>query len=106
MESEAEFSSPQETSTVRVSKERLEANKHRTSWWTDDNWPRLKKYLVNSQYPYVIGQCAESYLELGLDPVPKQTVFNVLQNIGRNPITYDNAFPMNNRQLLSESQVK
>ena len=43
---------------------------------------------------------------LGFDPVPKQTVFNVLRRIGRKPITYDNVFLMKNRELLSESQEK
>ena len=43
---------------------------------------------------------------LGFDPVPKQTVFNVLRRIGRKPITYDNVFPVKNRVLLSEIQVK
>ena len=97
---------PQDTAIVRVPEERRAAKKQSNNFWTEANWPRLKEALANSQYPYVIGQCAESYLELGLDPVPKQTVFNVLQKIGRNPITYDNAFPMNNRKFLSESQVK
>ena len=40
-----------------------------------------------------------------MDPVPKQTIFNVLQRIGRKLITYDNVFPMKNRALLSENQV-
>ena len=39
---------------------------------------KAKEALVNSQYPYLRGQCDEACLELGLDPVPKQTVFNVL----------------------------
>ena len=66
---------------------------HRTSWWTEENCPRLKKYLVNSWHPDVRGQCDESCLELGLDPVSKQTVFNVLKRIFRKPITYANFFP-------------
>ena len=41
-----------------------------------------------------------------MDPVPKQTVFNVLRSIGRKPITYDNVFPDKKRALLSNSQVK
>ena len=61
---------------------------------------------MNSRYPPLREQCAEACLELGLDPVPKQTVFNVLQRIGRKPITYENAFPMKKRALLSENQVK
>ena len=88
MISGAVFLSPLDTATVRVAKERLEAKKQRNSWWTEENWPRLKKYLVNSWYPSVRGKCDESCLQLGLDPVPKQTVFNVLQSIGRKPITY------------------
>ena len=45
-------------------------------------------------------------LDLGIDRVPKQTVYNVLQKIGRKPITYENVFPDKKRALLSNSQVK
>ena len=45
-------------------------------------------------------------MELGLDPVPKQTIFNFLQRIGRKPITYENVFPGKKRSLQSNSQVK
>ena len=41
-----------------------------------------------------------------MDPVPKQTIFNILHSIGRKPITYENSFPMKNSTLLSENQVK
>ena len=44
-------------------------------------------------------------MDLGFDPVPKQTVSNVLQLIVRKPITYDNDFPMKKRELISEIQV-
>ena len=40
-----------------------------------------------------------------MDPVPKQTVFNVVQRIGRNPITYENDFPTKKMVLLSERQA-
>ena len=60
---------------------------------------------MNSWYTYLRGQCDESCLELGLDPVPQQTVFNVLQNIGRKLITYDNSFHMKKRALLPENQL-
>ena len=60
---------------------------------------------MNSQYPSLIGQCDEACLELGLDTVPKQTVFNVLRGIGRKPVTYENVFPDKKRSLLSNSQV-
>ena len=43
---------------------------------------------------------------LGFDKVLKQTVFNVLRGIGRKPVTYENFFTMNNREFLSEKQVK
>ena len=46
----------------------------------------------------MIGQCDEACLELGLVKVTKQTVFNVLQKIGRKPITYENALPMKKRE--------
>ena len=42
-----------------------------------------KKALLNIKYPAARGQCDEDCSELGLDTVPKKTVFNVLQMIGR-----------------------
>ena len=69
------------------------------------NWPRLKEALGSIQYPSLRRQCDEACLELRFDPVPKQTVFNVLQRIGRKPITYENVFPEKKRALLSSSQV-
>ena len=71
----------------------------------ENNWPRLKEALVNSRYPSLREQCDEACLELGFDSVPKQTIFNVLHRIGRKPVTYDNAFPINNRALLSENRL-
>ena len=44
-------------------------------------------------------------LDLGIDRVPRQTIFNVLRRIGRKPITYENVFPDKKRALLSNSQV-
>ena len=44
-------------------------------------------------------------LELCLDRVPEQSVFNVLQRIGRKLITYENVFPDEKRELLSNTQV-
>ena len=61
--------------------------------------------MVNSHYPDVRGQFDEACLELRFDPVPKQTVVNVLQRIGRKLITYENTFPTKNMVLLPESQV-
>ena len=60
---------------------------------------------MNTWYPYFLGQCDEYCLGLGLDPGPKQTIFNVLQRIGRKPITYENSFPIKKRALPSENQV-
>ena len=60
---------------------------------------------MNTHYPYLRGHCDEDCLGLGLDPVPKKTVSNVLRRTVRKPITYDNAFPTKNRALLSENQV-
>ena len=59
---------------------------------------------MNSRYPYLRGQCDQACLELGLDPVLKQTIFNFLQRIGRNPVTYENTFPTKKRELISENQ--
>ena len=106
MESGAEFSAPQDTATFRVAEERRAEKKQRNHWWTETNWPRLKEDLVNIWYPFLRVQCDEACLELGLDPVPKQTVFNVLRRIGRKPITYDNFFPAKKISLPSEMQVK
>ena len=106
MESGAILSAPQDTATVRVAKERPAAKKQRNYWRTEENWTRLKRALENSQYPSLRGQCDEACLKLGLDPVHKQTVFNVLRRIGRKPITYENVFPVKKRSLLSEIQVK
>ena len=61
---------------------------------------------MNSWHPSLRGKCDEACLGLGLDPVPKQTILNVLQRIDRKPIKYDNDFPRNNRALLSEIQIK
>ena len=83
MESGAELLDPQDTAIVRVSEERQAEKKHRNYWSTEDNWSRLKESLVNTQYPTLRGQYDEACLELGLDPVPKQKIFNVLQSIGR-----------------------
>ena len=44
-------------------------------------------------------------MELGLDPVPKQTILNILHRIGRKPIIYENAFPRKKKVFLSENQV-
>ena len=45
-------------------------------------------------------------MEIGLNPIPKQTIFNILQRIVRKPITYENTFPMKSRSLPPEIQVK
>ena len=60
---------------------------------------------MNSPYPYLRGQCDEACLELGLDPIPKQTISYVLQGIGRKYTTYENSFPRNNKAFLSENQL-
>ena len=61
---------------------------------------------MKSWDPSLRGQCDVACLELGLDRFPKQTVYNVLRRIGRNPITYENVFPDKKRALLSNLQVK
>ena len=69
------------------------------------NWPRLKEALVKSRDPSFIGQWYVACLDLGIDQVPRQTIFNVLRSIGRKPITYENVFPDKKMSLLSNSQV-
>ena len=93
MESCDEFSAPQDTATVRVAEERRTGKKKRNLWWSEANWPRIKEALVKSWYPSLRGQCDVACLELGLDRFHKQTVFNVLQRIGRKLISYENVFP-------------
>ena len=92
MESRAELSSCHNLSTVRGTEERRAAKKQRNHWLIEANWPRQKEDLVNSRYPYFRGQCDEDCLELGFDPVLKQTLFNVLRRIDGKLITYENAF--------------
>ena len=93
MESGAELSAMQDTSTVRVTEERRAVKKKRNHWLSEANWPRLKEVLLNIWYPYLRVQCDEACLELGLHTAPKQKVFNVLRRIGRNTISYENVFP-------------
>ena len=106
MESWDEFSVPQDTATVRVAEERRAEKKKSNHWWSEANWPRLKEALVNSRYPYLRGQYDENRSELGLDPVPKQTVLNFLRRIDRTPITYENVFLDKKRTFPSNLQVK
>ena len=106
MKSGNEFSAPQDTATVTVAEERRAGKKKRNQWWSQANRPRLKEALVKSQDPSLRGQCDLDFLELGLDKVPKQTVFNFLLRIGRKPITYENVFLDKKISLLSNLQVK
>ena len=106
MESGAEFSASQYTATFRVAEEIRAAKKQRNHLWTEAKFPKLKEYLANIRYPYLRGQCDESCLELGFDPVPKQIVFNILRRIGRKLITYENVFSVNKSSLPSDIQVK
>ena len=62
--------------------------------------------MLNSWYAYLRDQCDEGFGGVGLNPVHKQTIFNVLQRIGSKPVTYKNAFPMKKKTLLLENQVK
>ena len=66
----------------------------------------MKKGLVNIRYPDVRGQCDDDCLGLGLYMVSKQTVFIVLQRIGRKTITYENSFPTKKREFISEIKIK
>ena len=93
MESWDEYSAPYDTSRVRVSEERRAEKKKRIQWWSQANWPRLKEALVKSQDTYFRGQWDVACLDLGIDQVPRQTIFNVLRRIARKPITYENVFP-------------
>ena len=65
-----------------------------------------KKYMERRSNPIVDGLCDEYCLELGKDPVHRKTVANFLKRIGIKTIACKNSFPMINRLLLSQSQVK
>ena len=56
--------------------------------------------------PNYRGRWGVACLDLGIDQVLRQTIFNILRRLGRNPITYKNVFPDKKRALLSSSQVK
>ena len=101
MESWDECSAPHDTSTVRVSEEGRAEKKKMIQWWSQANWPRLKEALVKSRDPYFRIQWDVACLDLGIDRVPRQTIFNVLRRIDRKPITYENVFPDKKRALLS-----
>ena len=101
MESWNECLAPIETSTVRVSEERLAGNKNRIQWWSEANWPSLKGALVKKRDPNYRGRWGVACLDLGIDRVLRQTIFNILRRLGRNPITYKNVFPDKKRALLS-----
>ena len=106
MEPWDECSAPHDTSTVRVSEERRTEKKKSIQWWSEANWPRIKEALVKSWDPYIRGQWYVACLDLSIDRVPRQTIFNVLRRIVRKPIKYENIFPDKKRALLSNSQVK
>ena len=72
-----EFLATHDTGTIRVLRQRQTFKKQRTPCWMEENWPSLKKTLLNSQYPDVRRNCDGTCLELGLYPVPQETVFNV-----------------------------
>ena len=95
MESWDECSAPHDTSTVRVSEERRSEKKKRIQWWSQANWPRLKEDLVKSRDPSFRGQWDVACLDLGIDRVPRQTIFNFLRRIVKKPITYENVLPEN-----------
>ena len=105
MESLDECSAPHDTSTVRVSEDRQAEKKKRIQWFLQANWLRLKEALVKSRDPYFRGEWDVACLELGIDKVLRQTIYNVLRRIGRKPITYENVFPDKRRTLLSNLQV-
>ena len=85
--------------------QRRDRQKKRIQWWSQANWLSLKEALVKSQDPHFRGQWDVACLELGLDRVPRQTIYNVLRRIGRKPITYKNVFPDKKRALLSNSPI-
>ena len=73
MESWNECSAPIDTSTVRVSEERLAGKRKRIQWWSEANWPRLKEALVKKRDPNYRGRWDVACLDLGIDRVPRQT---------------------------------
>ena len=73
MESWNECSAPIDTSTVRVSEERLTGKKNRIQWWSEANWPRLKDALVKNRDPNYRGRWDVACLDLGIDRFLRQT---------------------------------
>ena len=61
---------------------------------------------MKSQDPNYRGRWDVACLDLGIDRVTRQTIFNILRRIGRKPITYENVFPVKKRALRSNLQVK
>ena len=61
---------------------------------------------MKSRDPNYRGRWDVACLDLGIDQVPRQTIFNVSRRIGRKPIIYENVFPVKKRALLSNLQVK
>ena len=56
--------------------------------------------------PEVNGVCDVACLELGEDTGTQQTGTNCLHRIGKNPIIYENYFPLRDQELLSQSQLE
>ena len=46
MESEEDNSAEQDAAVVTKENEQSSANQNRGLWWKEENWPRLKKSLV------------------------------------------------------------
>ena len=87
-------SEERDISKVTKDNDKPDSKQNGTLWWTQDNWPSLKKSLEILKNPIVDGVCNEGDLELGIDSVTKMTVFNCLKFIVSKKITYNNALPM------------
>ena len=70
MESVYYNSTEEDISTVTRENEEPAVNQKRTSWWKEENCPRLNKYLEIMKNLTVYGVCYEGGLEVGKDPIP------------------------------------
>ena len=105
MESGADNSADQDTSTVTKYSEEPTEKRKRTFWWKEENYPRTNKSLERLRKATVYGVCDEGDLDSGKDIVLRMKVVNFLKRIDSKPIAYENAFPLRKRVLLLQRQV-
>ena len=76
MESGADNSADQDTSTVTKDSDEPTENRKRTLWWKEEDYPRMNKSLERLRKATVYGVCDEGDLDSGEDIVLRMTVVN------------------------------